>query len=253
MRLAADDRPELLEKGSDTMLAKCADMVSKALCSVRKGRRVRPPSGLVKVNIGCGLSVAPGWINVDMSPIALGSKWPAFLKRRMYRAIGGEGRMSFEQYSRLLSENVFVHHNFVYGLPFEDSSVDFIYSSHVLEHLYRNEALRLMHEARRVLKPGGVVRTCVPDLERTVRLYLHGRKEEAMRHLFPADAPVFSQHRHKYMYDFELLSKLLGEAGFEDVRLCQFGQGIVPDIDRLDNRPEVTLFTEAVKGGAGAP
>jgi SAM-dependent methyltransferase len=236
------------------MLAKCADMVSKALCFVRKGRRVRPPApaGLVKVNIGCGLSVAPGWINVDMSPIVLGSKWPVLLKRRMYRAMGGEGQMSFEQYCRVLSENVFVHHNFVYGLPFEDASVDFIYSSHLLEHLYRNEALRLMREARRVLKPGGVVRTCVPDLEHTVGLYLAGRKEQAMRHLFPADGPVFSQHWHKYMYDFELFSKLLGEAGFEDVRPCRSGQGMVPDLDRLDNRPEVDLFTEAFKSGAGA-
>ena len=42
-------------------------------------------------------------------------------------------------------------------LPFEDSSVDGVYCSHVIEHLNWEDALRLVEEIDRVLKHEGVV------------------------------------------------------------------------------------------------
>lgn len=53
--------------------------------------------------------------------------------------------------------------------------------------------------------------------------------------------------RHKYMYDIELLSEFLTQAGFKQVTRCAFKIGTTPDISILDNRPEETLFVEAVK------
>jgi hypothetical protein len=53
--------------------------------------------------------------------------------------------------------------------------------------------------------------------------------------------------RHKYMYDFEMLSDILSRTGFSKVVLCGFRVGVAPDIDILDNRPEETLFIEAIK------
>jgi hypothetical protein len=40
---------------------------------------------------------------------------------------------------------------------------------------------------------------------------------------------------------------LLREAGFSEVQRCRYREGRCPDLDRLDNRPEETLFMEAVK------
>ena len=34
------------------------------------------PTGVKAVNIGCGLSIAPGWINIDNSPNARLAKYP---------------------------------------------------------------------------------------------------------------------------------------------------------------------------------
>ena len=58
-------------------------------------------------------------------------------------------------------------------LPFGENSFDLVYHSHVLEHFTCAEAKRLLDECYRVLKPGGIIRIVVPDLENIVREYLH--------------------------------------------------------------------------------
>ncbi|MDQ3919890.1 MAG: SAM-dependent methyltransferase, partial [Acidobacteriota bacterium] len=115
-----------------------------------------------------------------------------------------------------------------------------------LEHLYKEDAERLMREAYRVLKPGGCIRICVPDLEHAVRQYLKGNKEHALSYFFcPSKSGALG--RHHYLYDAELLATLLTRAGFGGATRCAYQQGQVPDIDKLDNRPEETLYMEAHK------
>jgi SAM-dependent methyltransferase len=58
------------------------------------------------------------------------------------------------------------------GLPYADDSFDVVYGSHVVEHVDTIVAGRLLRECLRVLKPAGIVRLVVPDLEAIVRLYL---------------------------------------------------------------------------------
>jgi SAM-dependent methyltransferase len=72
---------------------------------------------------------------------------------------------------RTLGDNIKVH-NLSKGIPFDDVSVDVIYHSHMLEHLDREVAPQFMREVLRVLKPGGIQRIVVPDLERICREYL---------------------------------------------------------------------------------
>lgn len=48
-----------------------------------------------------------------------------------------------------------------------------VYHSHLLEHFSRHNALNFAQECYRVLKPGGIIRVAVPDLERIARMYLH--------------------------------------------------------------------------------
>lgn len=58
------------------------------------------------------------------------------------------------------------------GIPFSDDTFDVVYHSHLLEHFPKQEALRFTQECYRVLKPGGIIRVVVPDLERIARMYL---------------------------------------------------------------------------------
>ncbi len=90
------------------------------------------------LNLGCGASFHAAWINVDTVPAA-----PGILRQDLAR-----------------------------GLPYSAGSIDAIYSSHVLEHFAPLVAQNLINECARVLRPGGIARIVVPDLEAIARLYL---------------------------------------------------------------------------------
>lgn len=58
-------------------------------------------------------------------------------------------------------------------LPFEDNSVDEIYAGHMLEHFDMTE--NVLEEWHRVLKPGGRITICIPDIERALKELREGR------------------------------------------------------------------------------
>ena len=62
--------------------------------------------------------------------------------------------------------------NLLQRLPFADGVFDAVYSSHVLEHFAPATAEALLRECQRVLKPGGILRTVLPDLETACREYV---------------------------------------------------------------------------------
>ena len=51
-----------------------------------------------------------------------------------------------------------------------DASVDAVFSSHTIEHLYAHEIPIALAEMRRVLKPDGIALTVVPDLQAAARM-----------------------------------------------------------------------------------
>jgi len=68
-------------------------------------------------------------------------------------------------------------HDITKGLPFDNQSFDAVYHSHVLEHMDRSQATRLIGECHRILKPGGILRVVVPNLEQIAELYLKHLQE----------------------------------------------------------------------------
>jgi predicted SAM-dependent methyltransferase len=90
------------------------------------------------VNLGCGLRFDRDWINFDMFPADEGVRKANFLR----------------------------------GIPLASGSADVVYHSHVLEHLELDAARDFLKECLRVLRPGGIIRVVVPDLEQIVREYL---------------------------------------------------------------------------------
>lgn len=217
------------------------------LLRCKRSQRIEPNAGIVKVNFGSFLLVAPGWINVDGSPDVFFAGWPTPALNCIYRLAGAKDRFGSEaDYIRALKGHRFVHHNLEYGLPFPDESVDYIYASHVIEHFYSDVCDGVLRDAYRVLKKGGRIRVCVPDLDHALQLYALGQKERALQFFF-SDSGAHLLSRHKYMYDFELLQAALRKAGFGLVQRAAYREGKVPDIEKLDNRPEETMYVEAVK------
>ena len=75
--------------------------------------------------------------------------------------------------------SVYVH-DLHQPFTFEDQSYDAAYGSHVIEHLEPDAAKRLLVECYRVLKPGGILRVVVPDLEAIARGYLDALEQVAL-------------------------------------------------------------------------
>ena len=223
------------------------DWIERLCGALRRNQRYTPAIQPVKVNLGSGLNIAPGWINVDGSLKILLGKCPDFVANLGYRFLTDSKALPRKQFLELITNNIFVHHNLKYGVPLPDSSADFIYTSHALHHLYRDEAAAVLADAFRVLKPGGTIRVAVPNLEYIFELYQRGEREQALEFFFYSSQPRNYLSRRQYQYDFELLRQMLAAGGYHQIRRCAFRQGRTPDLERLDNRPDETLFVEADK------
>lgn len=204
------------------------------------------PDRVKAINLGCGLSIAPGWINIDNSPNARLSKYP-LLRWSLWKL----GILSDLHYGVDWPKTIEIY-DLKKRLPYADSTIDYVYTSHFLEHLARADAKRLIAEVFRILKPGGVARIVVPDLAMGARHYLSGFESGD-----PNAAPEFLswmqlsrqgvRDPHLWMYDAHSLGAMLGEIGFTGVSVCEYRRGRVPDCDILDNRPEDSLHVEAEK------
>ncbi len=127
-------------------------------------------SGSLLVNLGCGSVYHPDWVNLDSIPAGdLVRRWDI---RR--------------------------------PLPFKAGEVDACYASHVLEHLPRSSAEDLLQECRRVLKPGGIIRLAVPDLEGIASAYL-----KSVHSVANGEAPI---QQHEWM-TIELIDQMVRREG----------------------------------------
>jgi predicted SAM-dependent methyltransferase len=193
------------------------DSIERLFVKLRRNQRFQPRFQPVKVNLGSGLDVAPGWINIDGSLKTTLAGCPNFLNRLVFKLLTDSKSVGREQFINILSNNIFVHHDLRYGVPLPDSSTDFIYTSHALHHFYRDEAQALLADSFRVLRPGGTIRIAVPNLEYIFSLYQRGERERALEFFF-YNSPARNQlSRRQYQYDFELLQRMLQASGYGKV------------------------------------
>lgn len=88
-------------------------------------------------------------------------------------------------------------------LPFPDRSAAFILAEHVVEHVSAPDGFRFFEECFRMLQPGGVLRICVPHLDR-IQDRAHCRD-------------LIVGHGHLVVFDLPILITLLQLAGFDSV------------------------------------
>jgi predicted SAM-dependent methyltransferase len=65
-----------------------------------------------------------------------------------------------------------IAHNLLAGIPFNNDTFEVVYHSHVLEHFLKDDAVSFLNECNRVLKPNGIIRVAIPDLEQIARNYI---------------------------------------------------------------------------------
>jgi len=168
----------------------------------------------MKLNIGCGGRLISGFVNIDIEDH------------------GGN-----------------VVHDVRKGLPYDDNSVEFINASHFIEHLNLFEAITVLKECHRVLKPSGRIRITVPD----TRLLIEHLLRNDMDRFAGVQPQIYSQLSsqmlkfslialgnmsndctrehytgHQLLLDFGALKELLVMAGFSSNK-----------IKRVEHNPEL--------------
>lgn len=137
----------------------------------------------MKLNLGCFDKKLPGFTNVDIRPDC----------------------------NPDIVDNAFTLETI------KDGSVDLIYCCHMLEHLSYEESLEALYTWYRKLKPNGVLRLAVPDLEKACSLYLLTKDKKRLKSMF------WGSQRHDFDFHKNGWSKAdleeeLSHVGFIDIK-----------------------------------
>ena len=175
-----------------------------------------------RLNWGCGDHPEPGWINSDIKELP----------------------------------GIDITCDIRDGLPLEDDSLDYIVSIHALPEVPFGDLTSVLTELRRVLKPGGVLRLVLPDLDKGIRAYLEGDRDyflvpdndaATMGGKLVTQLLWYGWSRSLFTADFT--EELLRGAGFSETRPSAYREteSAFPEIVELDSRERESLFIEAIK------
>lgn len=237
-------------KKSDILKLLLWEGVNASLLKRKKNKRYTLPEGYHGINIGCGLHNPAQWVGVDGGATHyIAKKLPGFLLKPFFKGFNMHKNYTLAEYKAKISNFDLVHHDLRYGLPYADNSIPNVYSSHFFEHLHREESLTLLKECRRVLKPGGRIRICVPSIDheidkmrKAVAAYDAGDIKPIQDYVTWNNSGYQSYYsNHHWMYNPKELRDLLTEAGFSELIDCDFHTGKMVDVDVLDNRSGIYL------------
>ena len=149
----------------------------------------------MKLNLGCGDKILPGYVNVDVAPARAGQK----------------------------PDVICDLHELT---PFEDETADEILAVHVVEHFWRWEVVDVLKEWIRVLKTGGRMILECPNLQSACQQFLRdpeafagpGPEGQRTMWVFYGDPrwrdPLMV---HRWGYTPRSLGQVMAEAGLVDI------------------------------------
>lgn len=182
---------------------------------------------VIRLNLGCGTDYKEGWINIDNN-------------------------------SDFNITKLDLNWDLSRGLPFPENSVDFIFNEHFLEHLSVEQGKVFLKSCLKVLKPGGVIRIAMPDLERTVAAYYdeNWKENPALKKFNLTFIETraekiniaFRWWGHQWLYDYEELERRIREVDPSvTITKCSIGKSEYPDLCGLETRDESVLIAEIKK------
>ena len=195
------------------------------------------------INVGCGTHPINGWINYDFNVFIFFAKISTlriFLNRLKYIP---EGYKKFMD--QVVKEDIRFANAGKY-IPEKDNSVHVLYSSHMLEHLDREETDVFLSESKRVLVPDGIIRIVVPDFEKLIENYqknknpqkfiddscLSGEKPKAL--LKKIQYLIQGHGWHFCMYNKTSIIALFERHGFQNIKVIPSGETMIPFSEGLD-------------------
>lgn len=193
------------------------------------------PEGL-SVQFGCGLCAPETWLNFDISPTLLLSRIP-----------GAGALLKLPSWGKNVR-----HGNVVRGLPVPPGSCARVFSDQVLEHLSLGSLRQALRSILAIMKPGGVFRSFVPDLQHSIEVYreaIAANKQREAAGIFvrsigmgvesSASAmdfirELFGNSRHLWIWDEAGIRHELETAGFSHFRRARYldsGDGLFDAVE----------------------
>jgi len=186
---------------------------------------------LVKLNLGCFQDMFyHGWINIDI--------------------------INLEQFAKSQGY-LFQPADVTKGLGYADGGCDIIFSSHLLEHLTREEGKNFLKECYRVLKPGGIIRISTPNAMTLSIEYINDgiwQNKYINVGVEKAEDSAEAYHNllmagHKTLYDEPSLRGMLERAGFVNIEKASPFNSRSDAIrcQTINNHPDISIIMEAEK------
>jgi len=181
-----------------------------------------------RFHLGCGVTFLKGWLNINF--------WNHLEQGRLYANPNG------------VEGTVLLNHDLRLGIPAPDNSLDAAYHCHLLEHIEYKEGLVFLQKIYQSLKPGGVHRIVVPDLEAFARSYIMGDElllKKYKQYVLQDDADIYQtnasifmgmlhNHGHKCGYDWETLHWCLNHVGFRNITRKLYQESDIPEIQEIE-------------------
>lgn len=143
---------------------------------------------------------------------------------------------------QLDSEPRYIDHKLPMSLPFVENTFDGILCSHVIEHFDCHDAVRVMWDCHRVLKPGGILVVSVPDAEYFLSVYDRDKVENAIE-LF--DEPIHDKWQPKF-FDYALFHANHKQVLTHDALQCLFLKSGFTEIFKFAHRNQSELENQAL-------
>lgn len=201
--------------------------------TVLKKRHIRTKSSVIKVNLGCGLITARDWINIDFNYVSLlNCKKDITIKLLYYYlslinyselTVNHNRRpcINYDKFHNIMKNNNFYCRNLLYEIPFQDNSINYIYTSHIIGFSFSGKHdVFILKEIHRILKKGGCLRLSLAEDIRKSKVY----PEEK-----------YSSDDNAFVYND--LYRILNDIGFARIERSSFRHGDFPDIHILDDYP----------------
>lgn len=150
------------------------------------------------------------------------------------------------------------------NIPIPNNSVDVLICISAINYFTYHRGEEIIKDVYRVLKPGGIARFGVQDMEAIARRYINRDNNFFFQKLpdgkerfeGPTIGDKFAAWFYgytaggspcQYFYDYPALEYLFLKGGFSVVEKKSFLESRLSDIDKIDNRPDQMFFLEAIK------
>ena len=172
---------------------------------------------MIKLHLGCGRNLLGGWINTDSKTSLQGCDYLDVTEK----------------------------------FPYDDNSVDYIFSEHMIEHINYQDGKFMIEESFRVLKSGGKIRISTPDLKFLINLYTEDKTDLQKRYIdysvnhksynvsIGIDTFIINNFvrdwGHIFIYDEKTLKSLFESVGFSDVKSYLISESEDENLKNLEN------------------